>query len=141
MERQPHTPKLCHHKGRGLAYVTLDGKPKYLGKWGAPTVQGEYDKVISTWLAIGRTLTIAPSGTDARAGDYTVARAGAAGACDHQQTRRSPAAVPAGTHIRPPGCAYRPEHHVRVDAGDRPTRAAVGGPDGRSRPGIEGDSH
>lgn len=51
-----HVPRLCRHRAKRLGYVTLDGKPIYLGRWpdGAkqppPAVQAEYDRVIAQWL-------------------------------------------------------------------------------------------
>jgi integrase len=49
-------PKYCLHKATGLAYVTLDGKPRYLGKYGSTQSKDEYDRLIAEWLAAGRTL-------------------------------------------------------------------------------------
>lgn len=38
MSKKPskRIPKLCHHKGTGLAYVTLNGREIYLGEHGSP---------------------------------------------------------------------------------------------------------
>jgi hypothetical protein len=56
-----HTPKLCHHKASELGYVTLGGRERYCGQWprgqkkAPPAVRAEYDRLISIWLAHGRT--------------------------------------------------------------------------------------
>jgi integrase len=54
----PRIPSYRLHKPKGLAVVTIDGRDQYLGKWSkspnAPSRQ-EYDRVISEWLARGRT--------------------------------------------------------------------------------------
>ena len=60
MARQPRTPKLCHHKGKDLAYVTLNGVEKYLGAWGSPDSLANYDRVMAEWHARGRTDPAAP---------------------------------------------------------------------------------
>jgi integrase len=56
------TPQLCRHRGRSLAYVTLEGREHYLGPWPAdsrrppPAAQAAYDVLIARWLANGRRL-------------------------------------------------------------------------------------
>jgi integrase len=50
------TPSLCLHKGSGQAVVRIDGKDHYLGKYGTPESEAEYDRLIGEWLANGRCL-------------------------------------------------------------------------------------
>jgi hypothetical protein len=40
------TPAYCLHKSSGSAFVTLDGKPVYLGSYGTPENRAAYDKTI-----------------------------------------------------------------------------------------------
>ena len=54
------TPSYCHHKGSGQAVVRIDGKDRYLGKFGSEESRREYDRLIAEWLAAGRRL---PAGT------------------------------------------------------------------------------
>jgi hypothetical protein len=51
MPRKPQgrTPKYCHHKGRDLAYVTIDGREIYLGKYGSPESRDRFDAEINKW--------------------------------------------------------------------------------------------
>jgi integrase len=49
-------PSYRHHKPSGQAVVTLDGKDRYLGRYGTPESEAEYDRLISEWLAHGRRL-------------------------------------------------------------------------------------
>lgn len=46
-------PKLRHHKATDRAFVRLDGRDFYLGKWG-PESRRRYEVVIAEWLATGR---------------------------------------------------------------------------------------
>jgi integrase len=50
------TPTYRHHKPSGQAVVTLDGRDHYLGPFGSPASRAEYDRLVSLWLANGRTL-------------------------------------------------------------------------------------
>ena len=43
-------PKLCRNKARNFAYVTLNGKQIYPGKWGSPKAQAAYDRFLIEWL-------------------------------------------------------------------------------------------
>lgn len=45
----PRKPKYCHHKGKDLAYVRIDGKPVYLGKYNSPESRDAYDAEILKW--------------------------------------------------------------------------------------------
>jgi hypothetical protein len=54
-------PKLCEHASSGRAYVTLDGKPVYLGKFGTQDAQDKYDCVIAEWIARGRKFDPTPT--------------------------------------------------------------------------------
>jgi len=42
-------PKLCRHKGRDLAYVTVNGRERYLGKWGSPEAAEPCDAEVRKW--------------------------------------------------------------------------------------------
>ena len=53
-------PKLCEHAASGRAYVTLDGKPVYLGKFGTQDALDKYDCVIAEWISRGRKFDPAP---------------------------------------------------------------------------------
>lgn len=48
-------PKYRLHKPSGLAVVRLDGRDVYLGRYGTPESQAEYQRVIAEWCAAGRT--------------------------------------------------------------------------------------
>jgi hypothetical protein len=39
-------PNYCHDKSTNRAYVTLNGKVKYLGKYGTRESRDKYDQVI-----------------------------------------------------------------------------------------------
>lgn len=58
----PTVPRICRHKGRSLAYVTLNGKKYYLGPWPAELKQppaaarAAHDEIVARWLANGRRL-------------------------------------------------------------------------------------
>lgn len=55
MPRLSHRPpKLRHHKARGLACVTLDGRTIYLGRWGSAESKREYARIIGEWKAGSR---------------------------------------------------------------------------------------
>ena len=56
------TPSYRLHKPIGQAVVTLDGRDIYLGKHGSTASRGEYDRIISEWLANGRRLPAVGSG-------------------------------------------------------------------------------
>ncbi len=47
-------PCYCHHKAKGLAYVTLGGRVRELGKEGTEESLREYDRVIAIWGTPGR---------------------------------------------------------------------------------------
>ena len=51
-------PAYRHHKARGLAVVTLNGKDVYLGPHGTQASKTEYDRVIAEWVANGRRLSM-----------------------------------------------------------------------------------
>jgi hypothetical protein len=54
--RVRRVPGLRHHKGSGLAVVTLDGRDIYVGKYGTPEAKAEYDRVMGEWLTSGHAL-------------------------------------------------------------------------------------
>jgi hypothetical protein len=62
-KRVPRTPSYCHHKASGQAVVRIDGTDHYLGKYGTPASQAEYDRLIAEWLGNGRRLA-APTADD-----------------------------------------------------------------------------
>ena len=43
-------PRIQHFKPRNQAKVCLDGKVHYLGRWGSPEAQAQYDRLIAQWL-------------------------------------------------------------------------------------------
>ena len=51
-------PKLCRHAS-GQAVVRLGGKDHYVGRFGTPAAQAQYDALIAEWLSRGRTLPVA----------------------------------------------------------------------------------
>lgn len=63
-------PSYRHHKARGLAVVTLNGRDIYLGPYGTETSKIAYDRVIAEWLANGRQL---PTAREEEQPDVTVA--------------------------------------------------------------------
>jgi hypothetical protein len=60
-------PQYCLHKAKGTAYVTLNGRVKYLGAYGSPDSKAEYDRLIGLWQLNGRRLpdeaTVIPPGS------------------------------------------------------------------------------
>ncbi len=66
-------PGYCHHKGSGQAYVTINGKPVYLGTYKSPESRAEYSRIIGEWTANHGVIT-KPGGRRASASiDMTVA--------------------------------------------------------------------
>lgn len=49
-------PKYRHHKATKRAYVQLDGRPVYLGRYDSPESWEKYHRLIGEWLANGRRL-------------------------------------------------------------------------------------
>jgi integrase len=47
-------PKLRLHKPSGRAVVRLNGRDYYLGRFGSPESQAEYDRLIGEWILAGR---------------------------------------------------------------------------------------
>jgi hypothetical protein len=47
-------PKYCLHKASGRAFVRIEGKMYYLGKYGSQTSRQEYDRIIGEFVANGR---------------------------------------------------------------------------------------
>ena len=47
-------PKYCRHRASGRAYVRLEGKMYYLGKYGSTASKREYDRIIAEFVANGR---------------------------------------------------------------------------------------
>ncbi|MBC8352204.1 MAG: site-specific integrase [Planctomycetes bacterium] len=50
-------PSYSHHKATGQAYVRLNGKFVYLGKYGTDESRAKYERVIGAWLANDRQLS------------------------------------------------------------------------------------
>lgn len=46
-------PKYRHHKAKGLAVVTLNGKDHYLGKYGSAASREAYRRITAEWLQAG----------------------------------------------------------------------------------------
>ena len=42
-------PKLCRNKHRDFAYITVNGKQVYLGKWGSAEAQAAYYRFLVKW--------------------------------------------------------------------------------------------
>src|SRR3954451_16660513 len=47
-------PKYHHHKASGRAYVVLDGKAVYLGKYATASSRNRYHAVLAEWVASDR---------------------------------------------------------------------------------------
>jgi hypothetical protein len=47
-------PKLRHHKASGRAYVVLNKRAIWLGKYGDQEAQQNYNKIIAEWLSNGK---------------------------------------------------------------------------------------
>lgn len=56
--KNPTVPPFRRHKASGRAYVNLDGRRHYLGRYDAPEARERYDRLISEWLAGGRRLHV-----------------------------------------------------------------------------------
>jgi len=54
------TPRLCHHKGTGRAYVRLNGKQVYLAKWGSAEAERRYFELCCTLREHGGQLPVEP---------------------------------------------------------------------------------
>jgi len=54
MPRLVHaTPKYRLHRASGQAIVTIQGKDRYLGRYGSKSSKAEYDRLIAEWLQPG----------------------------------------------------------------------------------------
>ena len=51
------TPKLRHHKATGQAYVVLNNKYIFFGRYGTSEATQKYHQIIAEWLAAGRQLS------------------------------------------------------------------------------------
>jgi hypothetical protein len=56
MSNVKKVPSLRHHKPSGRAVVTIDGQDLYCGPWNSREATVEYDRIVSEWLANGRTM-------------------------------------------------------------------------------------
>jgi hypothetical protein len=61
--RTVRTPSYRLHKPTGRAVVTLNGRDYYLGEYGTPESQSEYDRLVAEWLTNGRTISRRGSGS------------------------------------------------------------------------------
>ena len=61
-DRLLRTPSYRLHKPTGQAVVTLNGKDRYLGRFGSPESRTEYDRLIVEWITNGRRLPTPVSG-------------------------------------------------------------------------------
>ncbi len=60
-EKNSRVPSLRLHKASGRAYVVLNGKAVYCGRYGEPEAQARYHQVIAEWLAAGQQLPADPA--------------------------------------------------------------------------------
>ncbi len=65
-KKDPRTPQYCRHRFSGNAYVRFDGQWFKLGKHGTPKSHAEYDRLVSEWLANGRTVRVVENEIDSR---------------------------------------------------------------------------
>jgi len=56
MQRAEKIPSLRRHKPSNRAVVTINGQDVYCGPWRSPEAKVEYDRIVSEWLANGRSL-------------------------------------------------------------------------------------
>jgi hypothetical protein len=54
MSKQSGIPAYTRHKPKNLAYVRLNGRCVYLGRWNSPESRQAYDRVVAEWLARDR---------------------------------------------------------------------------------------
>lgn len=54
-------PKYCRHRATGQAYVFIESRMIYLGRYGTTASRAEYDRLITEWLAAGRLLPVDPA--------------------------------------------------------------------------------
>ena len=57
----PRLPSYRHHKPTDQAFVELNGKRHYLGKFGTRPSRTEYRRMIAEWEARGRQPLVAPT--------------------------------------------------------------------------------
>jgi integrase len=57
---QNRVPKYCRHRASGQAYVCIEGRMIYLGRYGSAASREEYNRLIAEWLAGGRRLHTNP---------------------------------------------------------------------------------
>ena len=53
MPRPRKVPSYCRHKARDLAYVTIDGREIYLGRYGSPESKEKYARIIAERFPTG----------------------------------------------------------------------------------------
>jgi hypothetical protein len=62
--RAPQIPSYCHHKAKSLAYMRPGTEFVYLGAYDSPESKLKYDRVVTEWLARGRTPAPAKDAAD-----------------------------------------------------------------------------
>ncbi len=75
-------PKLCRNKFNGTAFITVNGKQVYLGKWGSEKAQAAYERFLLNWLKANRENQQLPK--DPRGG-FTVAELVVAFVADYRK--------------------------------------------------------
>ena len=50
-------PSYRRHKPTNQAVVTINGQDIYLGRWNSAASKAEYDRIVSEWLSVGRSLS------------------------------------------------------------------------------------
>ena len=58
--RRDRVPSYRHHKPTGQAFVELNGKRHYLGKFGTPGSRAEYKRMVAEWETRGRRPLVEP---------------------------------------------------------------------------------
>lgn len=71
-------PKYCHHKPTDQAYIFINGKRFYLGKYGSEDSHKKFDQILSEWIAQGRQLAETPDRPLGSSTQKTVAEIAAA---------------------------------------------------------------
>lgn len=66
-------PEMKSHRASGQAYVRLDGKYHYLGKFGSPESRVRYERTIAEWLGRGRRPVVAKDASGPSVSDVLAA--------------------------------------------------------------------
>lgn len=57
----PREPGYCHHKPTGQAYIRINGRITYLGKYNSPESRERYAAIKAEWLANRHAAKFAPT--------------------------------------------------------------------------------